>query len=85
VAGLLQEGHGDHGGGVTLGTGIAVPVPGTAEVAALLDDANIGDAGLDEAGAEKFKAALGARANELRGKSDEAKSTCAAKSLGLGQ
>jgi Flp pilus assembly protein TadD len=40
-------------------------------------------AGLDEAGAEKFKAALGARANELRGKSEEAKSTCAAKALEL--
>ncbi|MEI9985216.1 MAG: hypothetical protein WDN69_19725 [Aliidongia sp.] len=28
--------------------GIAVPIPGAAEIAALLDDADIGDAGLDQ-------------------------------------
>ncbi len=40
-------------------------------------------AGLDEAGAEKFRQALAGRAGELRGKAEEAKSTCAAKALEL--
>ena len=48
VPGLLEQRHVDHRGRVALGAGIAVPVPGAAEVAALLDDADVRDAGLDQ-------------------------------------
>ena len=48
VAGLFEQRHVDHRRGVALRAGIAVPVPGAAEVAALLDDAHIRDAGLDQ-------------------------------------
>ena len=41
VPGLLQQRHVDHRSGVALGARIAVPVPGAAEVAALLDDAKV--------------------------------------------
>ena len=59
MAGLLEQRHIDHRGGVALRAGIAVPVPGAAEIAALLDDAHIVDAGLDQprAGDEARKAA----------------------------
>ena len=48
MAGLFEQRHVDHRGGVALRAGIAVPVPGAAEIAALLDDAHILDAGLDQ-------------------------------------
>src|SRR2546430_9014533 len=48
VAGLFQERHVDHRGRVALRAGIAVPVPGAAEIAALLDDADITDAGFHQ-------------------------------------
>ena len=51
VARLLEEGHVDEAGGVALGAGVAVPVPRAAEVAALLDDADVVDARLLEPGA----------------------------------
>jgi hypothetical protein len=48
VAGLFEQRHVDHRRGVTLRAGISVPVPGAAEIAALLDDADILDAGLGQ-------------------------------------
>ena len=48
VTGFFQQRHVDHRGGVALRARIAVPVPGAAEVAALLDDAHVGDALLDQ-------------------------------------
>ena len=48
VPGLFEQRHIDHRGGVALGAGVSVPVPGAAEVAALLDDADILDARLDQ-------------------------------------
>ncbi len=50
VPGLFEQRHVHEGRGVALGTRVAVPVPGAAEVAALLDDADVVDAGLHEAG-----------------------------------
>jgi hypothetical protein len=44
VPGLLQQRHVDHRGGVALRARVAVPVPGTAEAAALLHDPHILDA-----------------------------------------
>ncbi len=44
VAGLFEQRHVHHRRGVALRAGIAVPVPGAAEVAALLDNAHIGNA-----------------------------------------
>ncbi len=49
VPGFLQQRHVDHRRRVALRAGVAVPVPGAAEIAALLDDAHIADAGLDQA------------------------------------
>ena len=49
MAGLLEQRHVDHRRGVALRAGIAVPVPGAAEIAALLDDAHVLDTGLDQA------------------------------------
>ena len=46
VAGLLQQRQVDVAFDVALGAGIAIPVPGASEVAALLDDADILDPGL---------------------------------------
>ena len=46
VAGLLQQGEVDVALDVALGAGIAVPVPGAAEVRAALDDAEAVDAGV---------------------------------------
>ncbi len=51
VAGLFEQRQVDERGGVALGAGVAVPVPGAAEVAALLDDADVVDAGLLQLGA----------------------------------
>ena len=51
VAGLFEQRQVDERGGVALGARISVPVPGAAEVAALLDDAYIVDAGLFQSGA----------------------------------
>ena len=51
VAGLLEQREVDVGLDVALRAGVAVPVPGAAEVAALLDDADVVDAGLAEPGA----------------------------------
>ena len=48
VTGLFEQRHVHHRRGVALRAGIAVPVPGAAEVAALLDDAHVGDARLDQ-------------------------------------
>ena len=50
VAGLLEQRQVDVGLDVALRPRVAVPVPGAAEVAALLDDADVVDAGLLEAG-----------------------------------
>ena len=50
VPGLLEERHVDHRRGVALRAGIAVPVPGAAESAALLHDADIADAGFGQPG-----------------------------------
>jgi hypothetical protein len=44
VPGFFQQGHIDQRSRIALRAGISVPVPGTAEVAALLDDADILDA-----------------------------------------
>ena len=41
VAGFFQERHIDEGGGIAHGAGITVPVPGAAEIAPLLDDADV--------------------------------------------
>jgi hypothetical protein len=49
MAGLLEQRHVDHGRGVTLRAGVTVPVPGAAEITALLDDAHVLHAGLDQA------------------------------------
>ena len=51
VAGLFEQRHVDERGRVALGAGVAVPVPGAAEVAALLDDADVVDARLLQPGA----------------------------------
>ena len=51
VPGLLEQRHVHEARRVALGAGVAVPVPGAAEVAALLDDADVVDAGLLDAGA----------------------------------
>ena len=51
VAGLLQQRQVDVALDVALRAGIAVPVPGAAEVAALLDDADALDPGLAQPGA----------------------------------
>ena len=51
VAGLLEQRQVDHRRGVAHGAGVAVPVPGAADVAAALDDAHVVDAGLLEPGA----------------------------------
>ena len=48
MAGLLEQRHVDHRGRVALRAGIAVPVPGAAEIAALLDDAHVLHTGLDQ-------------------------------------
>ena len=45
VPGFLEQRHVDHRRRIALRAGIAVPVPGAAEIAALLDDADIPDAG----------------------------------------
>jgi hypothetical protein len=45
VAGFFEQRHVDHRRGIALRAGIPVPVPGAAEVAALLDDPNIPDTG----------------------------------------
>ncbi len=45
VAGFFEQRHIDQRGRIALRAGISVPVPGAAEVAALLDDADILDAG----------------------------------------
>ena len=49
MAGLLEQRHVDHRRRVALRAGIAVPVPGAAEIAALLDDAHVLHTGLDQA------------------------------------
>ena len=46
VAGLFEEGEVDHRRGVALSARVAIPVPGAAEVASLLDDPDVVDAGL---------------------------------------
>src|SRR3546814_1299015 len=46
IARLFEQRHVDIGFDVALGAGIAVPVPGAAEIAGLFDDANVGDADL---------------------------------------
>ncbi|MHC2243038.1 hypothetical protein ACVJH7_002345 [Bradyrhizobium elkanii] len=48
VAGLFEQRHVDHRRRVALRAGIPVPVPGAAEIAALLDDADILDPGLGQ-------------------------------------
>ncbi len=50
MAGFLQQRHVDHRCGVALRAGVAVPVPGAAEVAAFFNDAHIAHAGLDQSG-----------------------------------
>ena len=59
VPGFLEQRHVDHRGRIALRAGIAVPVPGAAEIAALLDDADILDAGFRQprGGGEPGKAA----------------------------
>ena len=59
VPGFLEQRHVDHRCRIALRAGIAVPVPGAAEVAALLDDADVLDAGFREprGGGEPRKAA----------------------------
>src|SRR5205814_5604671 len=59
VPGFFEQWHVDHRGRVALRAGIAVPIPGAAKVAALLDDADILDAGLGKpcGGGETRKAA----------------------------
>ena len=51
VPGLLEQRQIHERGGVALRAGVAVPVPGAAEVAALLDDAHVVDAGFVQLGA----------------------------------
>ena len=46
VAGLFEQRQIDVGFDVTLGAGIAVPVPSPAKIPGLLNDANVGDPGL---------------------------------------
>ena len=48
VAGFFKQRQVDHGGGVTAGAGVAVPVPGSAYAAGLVDQAKITDAGFLE-------------------------------------
>ena len=59
VAGFFEQRHVDHRRRIALRAGIPVPVPGAAEVAALLDDADIPDAGFRQprGGGEPGKAA----------------------------
>ncbi len=51
VAGLFEQGKVDERCGVALRTGIPIPIPGAPEIAALLDDPYVGDAGLLQPGA----------------------------------
>ena len=59
VAGFFEQRHVDHRGRIALRARIPVPVPGAAEVAALLDDADILNAGFRQprGGGEPGKAA----------------------------
>ena len=59
VAGFFEQRHIDHRRRIALRAGIPVPVPGAAEIAALLDDADIPDAGFGQprGGGEPGKAA----------------------------
>ena len=59
VAGFFEQRHVDHRRRIALRARIPVPVPGAAEVAALLDDADIPDAGFGQprGGGEPGKAA----------------------------
>ena len=69
VPGLLEQRHVHEARGVALGAGVAVPVPGAAEVAALLDDADVVDAGFLEPGAgdEPGEAAADEREGDVVG------------------
>ena len=49
VANLFEQRQVDVGFDVALGAGIAIPIPGAADIAALFDDPNISDAGLAQA------------------------------------
>ena len=51
VAGFLEERHIDHGRGVALRARVAIPIPGSPEIAALFNDARIAHASLMEASA----------------------------------
>ena len=66
---LLEQRHVDEGGRVALRARVAVPVPGAAEVAALLDDADVVDAGLlqPRAGHEPGEAAADDRDRDVVG------------------
>ena len=50
VAGLLEQRQVDHGRRVAHGPGVAVPVPGTTDVAAALDEHHVVDPGLGQPG-----------------------------------
>ncbi len=67
MPGFLEQGKVDHRGGVAHRAGVAVPVPGAAHVAATLDDPNVLDAGLLQAGAghEAGKSAADDRHRDL--------------------
>ena len=69
VPGLFEQRHVDERCGVALRAGVAVPVPGAAEVAALLDDAHVVDAGLlqPRAGDEAGEAAADERDGDVVG------------------
>ncbi len=67
VPGLLEQRQVHERCGVALGAGIAVPIPGAAEVAALLDDSDVVDAGVAElrSGHEPGEAATDERERHL--------------------
>ena len=69
MTGLFEQRHVHHRRGVALRAGIAVPVPGAAEVAAFLDDAHVGDAGFDQprAGDEPGETAADEREGDVIG------------------
>ena len=64
VAGLLEEREVHERGGVALGAGVAVPVPGAADVARLVEQAHVVDAGLLEAGGGEQAGEAGAHEGE---------------------
>ena len=65
IAGFFEQRQIDVALGVAGRAGIAVPVPGAAEVAALLDDADVVDTGLTQPGRRQLAAESSANDDDL--------------------